>query len=96
MLLDPFCGNGTILQEALMMGIKVIGIDKDEKSVKDARQNLKWLKRKYKLKGESKIVLGDSKNLDVGEVDCIVTEPYMGPYLKKYPVLRRLVKLEEI
>jgi tRNA G10 N-methylase Trm11 len=41
-LLDPFCGVGTILQEALLQNIKVIGIDKDKNAVKNARLNLKW------------------------------------------------------
>ena len=32
-LLDPFCGIGVILEEALLQNINVIGIDKDKKAV---------------------------------------------------------------
>lgn len=43
-LLDPFCGSGTILQEAAILGIdKLIGSDLSEKAVKDSKQNLEWL-----------------------------------------------------
>ncbi|PIY96191.1 MAG: hypothetical protein COY66_04760 [Candidatus Kerfeldbacteria bacterium CG_4_10_14_0_8_um_filter_42_10] len=43
-LLDPFCGSGTILQEALLLGVKkVIGSDISQKAVQDTRSNLEWL-----------------------------------------------------
>jgi len=42
--LDPFCGSGTILQEALLLGVKkVIGSDISQKAVQDTRSNLEWL-----------------------------------------------------
>ena len=81
-LLDPFCGIGVILQEALIQGINVIGIDKDKEAVKGCRENLKFLNpsKKYKLFNE------DSKKVKIKErVDVIVTEPYLGEILRKVP-----------
>jgi tRNA G10 N-methylase Trm11 len=82
-LLDPFCGIGTILQEALLMNMNVIGIDNDEKSVMQCKENLKWLGEKYK--GKYQVYNGDARNLSkfVKHVNVVVTEPYLGPYLKK-------------
>ena len=45
-ILDPFCGTGVVLQEALLMGYNVYGTDKDERMVKYAERNLDWLMRK--------------------------------------------------
>lgn len=42
-LLDPFCGTGVILQEALLMGMNVIGSDIDQRMFEYASENLRWL-----------------------------------------------------
>jgi tRNA G10 N-methylase Trm11 len=89
-LLDPFCGVGTILQEALLAGAETIGIDIDPWCVKASCTNLEWLRNQYSLKAARYTVFpGDSRNLtaSVGEetVDCIVTEPDLGPPLRHYP-----------
>ncbi len=84
-LVDPFCGVGTIIQEAVLMGMKVAGIEKDNKSVKDARENLKWIG-----KHGWTIMRGDALELSksVNKVDAVATEPYLGPFLKKLPSVR--------
>lgn len=83
LLLDPFCGVGTILQEGLLMGLNVIGIEKDKKSVDDCKKNLKWLESKYKFKGKWDVKEGDSRKFKLNNVDIMASEPYMGPFLKK-------------
>ena len=45
-LLDPFCGTGTILQEALLMGYSVYGTDLSEKMITYSDKNLSWLEQK--------------------------------------------------
>ncbi len=92
LLLDPFCGIGSILQEAVLFGIKIIGIDIDEKCVKYCKKNLEWLSQEYRLDIENLdniIVKGDSLDLpsylQKNSVDAIVTEPYLGPPLKRKP-----------
>lgn len=43
-ILDPFCGSGTIVQEAILLGYqKIIGSDLNQEMVKAAAANLNWL-----------------------------------------------------
>ncbi len=89
-MLDPFCGIGVILQEALIQKIKVIGIDKDWEAIKNARMNLEWFgfdKKGYVL------LRGDSSKLDISNVNCIVTEPYLGEIKKRQPSLQKSRKM---
>jgi len=89
LLLDPFCGVGTILQEALLTKAKVVGVDINPWCVQAARENLEWLKREYALKGaEYTILQGDARRMAEKiekEVDCITTEPDLGPALRHVP-----------
>ena len=89
-LLDPFCGVGTILQEAMLTKAQVIGIDINPWCVKASYTNLAWLKDEYKIEdGRYTVLLGDSRRLtdkvDVDSVDCIATEPDLGPALRHLP-----------
>ena len=42
-VLDPFCGTGVVLQEALLMGYSAYGTDISERMVEYANKNLNWL-----------------------------------------------------
>jgi tRNA G10 N-methylase Trm11 len=89
LFVDPFCGVGTILQEALLAQARVVGVDINPWCVKAAKANLEWLKREYSLEGtDYAVVKGDALRLaeKLGEeVDCIVTEPDLGPALRQVP-----------
>ncbi len=90
-LFDPFCGIGTILQEAAILGIHVFGADIDRQRVDETIKNLQWLNEKYKLKMPNfydKIFTGDSRNLSKNihvQMDAIATEPILVPPLKRFP-----------
>ncbi|HET8670279.1 MAG TPA: hypothetical protein VFM05_06495 [Candidatus Saccharimonadales bacterium] len=43
-VLDPFCGTGVILQEALLMGYGAYGTDLEPRMIEYTRTNLEWLK----------------------------------------------------
>lgn len=87
-LLDPFCGSGTILSEALVMGYKnIIGSDVSKKAIEDSKKNLEWITKNI-LHSKFNIPL---HNLDARKlsavvkqqtVDGIATEPYLGPPLR--------------
>ena len=85
-LLDPFCGSGTILQEAILLGHEnVIGSDISDKAIKDTENNLRWLETTYKLPPTSyKLFNVDVRGLSkkIKDVDAIVTEPFLGPPLR--------------
>ena len=46
-VLDPFCGTGVVLQEALLMGYRAYGTDVSERMVEHTTRNLKWLFSEY-------------------------------------------------
>lgn len=87
-LLDPFCGSGTILSEAMLLSIEnLIGADISKKAIEDSQQNLDWMTEKYKLQTiDYKLQKLDVKNLsqkvENNSINKIITEPYLGPPLK--------------
>lgn len=88
-LLDPFCGSGTVLQEALYLGYSYIkGFDNSKKAVDDTKENIEWLGKAIDLK-EAKIeikmqdVRQLSKSLAANSIAGIVAEPYLGPTLHR-------------
>jgi len=94
-ILDPFCGSGTVLQEGLLLGYKMIGTDISNKAIKDTESNLDWLieilnsksqtLNKFKIQNSKfKIFQCDVRELakSVKQADAIVTEPYLGPPLR--------------
>ena len=90
-LLDPFCGVGTILQEALLRNINVIGADLDGQVVKGCKKNMEWITKRNSPKAYWKVFNVDSRKISafIGNVDVVVTEPYLGPYLRKTLNLRQ-------
>ena len=84
-ILDPFCGSGTILSEAYLMGFKkIIGSDISAKAVSDSQENLNWTKKFFGRKERNwEVFLSDvlelKKFLKNSSIDYIVSEPYLGP-----------------
>ncbi|MBI4435656.1 hypothetical protein HY630_03220 [Candidatus Uhrbacteria bacterium] len=49
-LLDPFCGSGTVLMEGALMGFEhLIGSDISTKAVADTKTNMAWLLEQFNL-----------------------------------------------
>jgi len=49
-ILDPFCGSGTILTEAMLMGYhNLIGSDVSTKAMADTEKNIAWIKNKFQI-----------------------------------------------
>jgi tRNA (guanine10-N2)-dimethyltransferase len=51
-VLDPFCGTGVILQEALLMGYSVYGSDLEQRMIDYTRANLQWLPDHFSVNTE--------------------------------------------
>jgi len=82
-LLDPFCGGGTIIQEALLMGLETVyGSDNDPEAIKEAEINTNWLSENYNV-AQPKYMVADifnlSENYKPSSINVVVTEPYLGP-----------------
>ena len=80
-ILDPFCGTGVVLQEALMLGYTASGSDLNPKMVDYTLRNLDWLKRRYDGGRMELIRLGDATEYEwaeAKELDAVVSETYLG------------------
>jgi tRNA G10 N-methylase Trm11 len=85
---DPFCGSGTILMEAAVLGYNFLGSDIDENALYYSEENIKWLNKngylgnviyelfKLDVTDPDKEVIKELKNT---KIDAIVCEPFMGP-----------------
>jgi len=87
-VLDPFCGSGTILAEALVHSYRCIGFDSSESRARDARRNLSWVARGSRG-ATFNVRVGDARelltSLGATKVDGIVTEPLLLPALDARP-----------
>ncbi len=96
-ILDPFCGSGTVLMEAMAMGYrKVIGADISDRAYKDTLTNLAWVKDEFGLTDANYEVLSaDVRQISsrVQNIQAIVTEPFLGPPMRGVPQLREAQKI---
>ncbi|MCU0679746.1 MAG: methyltransferase domain-containing protein [Planctomycetes bacterium] len=101
-LLDPFCGSGTVLSEALTLGYKnLIGSDISEKALKDSKENISWIEEKYKLTNITiRYLLEDAcvlaTKIEKNSIDLVVTEPYLGPQRGEYGTEKIIQELENL
>lgn len=100
-ILDPFCGSGTILQEAMLLGYTdIYGSDISQKAVDNSLDNITWLKNHYHLSAQATIknspVEKLSRTFAQEKFDLIVTEPFMGEaaLIQKNPDLKTLEKIQ--
>lgn len=85
LIIDPFCGSGTILSEAMLAGYKnLFGSDVSLKAIEDTRQNNNWIKELYRIENVKikllvKNVIHLSKFVKAESVAAVITEPFLGP-----------------
>jgi len=97
-ILDPFCGSGTILSEALIRSYRCLGFDSSKGRLRDARRNLSWLASD--LRGAKfNLREGDARDLPavLGSTlaDAVVTEPLLLPSLTARPRTETATSLVE-
>ncbi len=81
LLLDPFCGVGTILAEALVLGATVVGSDLDPAQIRRTEANLNWLRGEYPQIGNFQLLCASTDSLGSKiniRPQAIVTEPDLG------------------
>lgn len=93
LILDPFCGSGTILEEMVLLKFKnIMGTDISNKAINDSQINLKWLFENYKeirqddylIKIKKIDATNISKEIENKIVEAIVTEPFLGTPKKSF------------
>lgn len=90
LILDPFCGTGTMLIEAALIGCRTVGLDVQRRMARGTLRNMNH----FKVKPEG-IIVTDARTLPINKLDCVVTDP---PYGTSSTTLRRTTKqiIEEI
>ena len=88
---DPFCGIGTVLAEALLMGYDAVGSDIDPDILTKCGTNMDWLKKTYPaIPGNTRLFAHDATKIandDLPEtIDLVVTESYLGPPVSRMPL----------
>ena len=101
-VLDPFCGTGVVLQEALILGQPVIGSDLNPRMMEYTQKNLDWLLEKkarfFQIKPEliaqknlflNSIYTGDATDFawpKSSEIGLVACECFLGSPMSKPPV----------
>lgn len=93
-ILDPFCGLGTVLIEATLMGATAYGSDLSAKMVDATKLNLAWVRDTYRIDREFKVEFGDATTLQWSDFDVVVSELYLGPIQHKQPNAEALIGLK--
>lgn len=102
-LLDPFCGSGSVLNEAALSGLKAVGFDTSGKAIADTNANWRWIGEHVgDCPGSVRAMEGDARQLhtlcEPLFFDCCATEPYLGPPRNKpvpkeaFPALSKELK----
>jgi len=86
-LLDPFCGSGTVLSEALRMGfVDLVGSDKNPEAVAATQKNLVWIAERWPeampVGAVQEVIVSEAREigtkLGAKSIDAIVAELYLG------------------
>lgn len=96
LVLDPFCGSGNILMEAMLLGCDVVGSDISDKAIKNTQTNLAWAAKEYDLKDHIKVFQADAAEYDfrkaVSNKEAIVAaEPFLGEPKKFRPTYKAAI-----
>lgn len=96
-VLDPFCGTGVVLQEALLSGHSVVGTDISDKMVAYTTENLTWLSDKYELRGSKfEVHQADATSAKWSEpIDSVVAEGYLGQPFSAPPSDKKLAEVRQ-
>ncbi len=80
-ILDPFCGTGVVLQEALLMGYHAYGTDLSERMIDYSEKNLNYFDFK-----DFKVEQGDATSFKWEQpIDAVACEGYLGKPMSKIP-----------
>jgi len=103
-ILDPFCGLGTIPQEAILLGLRALGTDINPVAISGSEKNLEWFRNRYKVPpGKYHLDVSDARKVSsvvqnlaklggFKEIAGIVTEGYLGPLYSQFPKLAEMEK----
>ncbi len=91
-VLDPFCGTGVVLQEALLMGFSAYGTDLERRMVDYTSTNLGWLRESHpEMPGFMSLEVGDATaHRWENKIAAVGTEAYLGQPFNAPPSSEKL------
>lgn len=90
-VLDPFCGTGVVLQEALLMGYDAYGTDIEDRMIDYSSKNLDWLAGNHDFSGQNLLLeTGDATQFSWQAFDRIAGETYLGQPFSSEPSPEKL------
>lgn len=93
-ILDPFCGTGVLLQEALLLGYNAYGTDLSDRMIQFSRDNLTWLQEHARTTGDWQLQEGDATDLTwQPPISAVVTETYLGQPFSTPPSASKLTEV---
>ena len=97
-VLDPFCGTGVVLQEALLMGYDAYGSDISKRMIEYSAANLDWLETTFETHGKKyTLEQGDATThqwkIPSDHTVAVVCETYLGTPLTSLPDRSQLNKI---
>jgi tRNA (guanine10-N2)-dimethyltransferase len=85
-VLDPFCGTGVVLQEALLMGYGAYGSDLEPRMIDYSRENLEWLTTHHGKELSPALEVGDATDHRWPHAfSAVASETYLGRPLSSWP-----------
>ncbi|MBX4187943.1 MAG: hypothetical protein KW793_02285 [Candidatus Doudnabacteria bacterium] len=89
-IIDPFCGSGTLLQEAIFMGFRAIGSDIDQKAIENSEKNLEWFRNRYHVSpNRYKLFKSHAAEISIQlpshKISAVVSEGTLGPIYGTLP-----------
>jgi len=78
-ILDPFCGTGVLLQEALLMRYDVTGTDLEPRMIAYSDANLEWAHERLGTENAYMLTVGDATSHQWElPIDAVACETYLG------------------
>jgi tRNA G10 N-methylase Trm11 len=96
-VVDPFCGTGVVIQEALLLGREAHGSDVAMEMVAASRTNLEWLAGRPEAHAPLprwEVTEADAKSVQLPPGSAVVSEGYLGRNLSQSPTSAELERLQ--
>lgn len=82
-LWDPFCGTGTVLQEATLLSINAYGSDLSDKMIDYTSENMRWLEKTFSTNTAWQVFQADATSVKLTpeqkqQITHIACETYLG------------------
>ena len=105
-ILDPFCGTGVVLQEAMLMGYRPYGTDLEPRMIEYSEKNLNWLRdggarlsqefTSEMYDGEFLVEVGDATEHRWQQpINAVACEGYLGQPMSQPPAEIKLKQEKE-